>query len=171
MKKHNGMRPLDIVVLLKISSKKMTSWYMKDLANELEISASEISESINRSVFSGLLNEDKKTIKKQEFINFIEYGLPFVFPTEPGNRVKGMGTAHSAIPLYNRMNGIGQFVWKFGRGNLEGQSLKPLHPNVPNACMKDDQLYEYIALVDVIRMGNSNMQEQAIRLLKEGFEN
>lgn len=47
MKKHNGIRPHDIAILLKIASKDQQNWYMKDLAYELGISASEISESIN----------------------------------------------------------------------------------------------------------------------------
>ena len=47
MKKHSGMRPLDVVILLKIASKGKQDWFMKNLAYELEISASEISESIN----------------------------------------------------------------------------------------------------------------------------
>ena len=47
MKKHSGMRPHDIVVLLKIAAKEDQSWLMKDLSIELGISASEISESLN----------------------------------------------------------------------------------------------------------------------------
>lgn len=35
MKKHSGMRPHDIVVLLKIAAKKDSDWLMKDLAHEL----------------------------------------------------------------------------------------------------------------------------------------
>lgn len=42
------MRPHDIVVLLKIAVKGDKSWLMKDLSFELGISASEISESLNR---------------------------------------------------------------------------------------------------------------------------
>ena len=44
MRKHNGMRPQDIVVLLKIAAKKNAPWMMKDLAAELKISPSEVSE-------------------------------------------------------------------------------------------------------------------------------
>ncbi len=44
MKKHNGMRPQDIVVLLKIIALKHDDWYNFDLAQALKISPSEISE-------------------------------------------------------------------------------------------------------------------------------
>ena len=64
MKKHSGMRPHDIVVLLKIAAKGKKTWLMKDLSYELGISASEISESINRSVIAGLISYDKKKLMK-----------------------------------------------------------------------------------------------------------
>ena len=60
MKKHNGMRPQDVVILLKIASKKQLQWQMKDLAIELMISSSEVSEAINRCVQAGLISADKK---------------------------------------------------------------------------------------------------------------
>ena len=44
MKKHSGMRPQDVVILLKITAKGNNPWLMKDLSSELEISASEVSE-------------------------------------------------------------------------------------------------------------------------------
>ena len=59
MKAHNGMRPHDIAVLLKILSME-EGWMSKDLAASLYISASEISESLNRSMIAGLLSADKK---------------------------------------------------------------------------------------------------------------
>ena len=48
MKKHNGMRPQDIVVLLKIIALKHDEWNNSDLAQSLKISPSEISEVLNR---------------------------------------------------------------------------------------------------------------------------
>lgn len=67
MKKHNGMRPHDVVILLKIASKGSNEWLMKDLAYEVKISASEVSESFNRSVYAGLLSADKKRLNDDCF--------------------------------------------------------------------------------------------------------
>jgi predicted transcriptional regulator len=49
IKKHNGMRPHDVVILLKIIALDNENWMMKDIANTLYISSSEVSESLNRS--------------------------------------------------------------------------------------------------------------------------
>lgn len=55
MKKHNGMRPQDIVVLLKIISIH-DSWRNIDLANALQISPSEVSEALNRCMIARLID-------------------------------------------------------------------------------------------------------------------
>ncbi len=53
MRKHNGMRPQDIAVLLKIIANGNMNWHNKDLSLALSLSASEISESLNRSQVAG----------------------------------------------------------------------------------------------------------------------
>lgn len=167
MKKHSGMRPHDIAVLLKIASKGQDKWLMKDLAHELSISASEISESLNRSVIGGLISSDKKTLKKLALLDFLRSGLRYVYPQKPGSMVRGMGTAISAPPLINEFMSEDQFVWPFGKGNTRGQAIEPLHPNTPEACLKDTKYYELMALTDAIRIGKVREQNLAFEMLKE----
>ncbi|OQX79748.1 MAG: hypothetical protein B6D61_03080 [Bacteroidetes bacterium 4484_249] len=56
MKKHNGMRPQDIVVLLKIISIGDNKWRNIDIANAIEISPSEVSEALNRCKIARLID-------------------------------------------------------------------------------------------------------------------
>jgi hypothetical protein len=49
MKAHNGMRPQDIVLLLKILTVPAPDWQYRALAASLYLSISEVSESLNRS--------------------------------------------------------------------------------------------------------------------------
>jgi hypothetical protein len=86
MKKHSGMRPHDIVVLIKIVAKGDNQWMMKDLSNELGISSSEVSESLNRSVIARLITPDKKRLMKLALLDFLEHGLCYVYPQSPGGR-------------------------------------------------------------------------------------
>lgn len=167
MKQHKGMRPLDIVVLLKIAAKRSQSWYMKDLAQELGISHSEISESLNRSVLAGLIANDKNMIIKGALLEFLQSGLRYVYPQKPGAIVRGLATAHSAPPLNKKIDSQEVYVWPWAKGNDRGQSVVPLHPSVPEACQKDNLLYELLALVDALRMGKAREQKLAIAALKE----
>lgn len=171
MKKHNGMRPHDVAVLLKIASKGGEDWLMKDLANELLISQSEISESINRSTIAGLINSDKRTLRKLALIDFLQSGLPYVFPQQPGSISRGVSTSISAPPLNKEFLSDEQFVWAYGKGDNRGQIIEPLHPKTPEACLKDSKYHELMALVDVLRIGKARERNLAFKYLKEKIEN
>jgi DNA-binding Lrp family transcriptional regulator len=99
MKKHNGMRPQDIVVLLKIISIRDNKWRNIDIANAIGISPSEVSEALNRCKIAKLIDSKKRKVNINSFTEFLVYGLKYVFPTEPGAIVKGIPTAHSASPV------------------------------------------------------------------------
>lgn len=167
MKKHSGMRPQDVVILLKIASKKQLQWQMKDLAIELMISSSEVSESINRSVQAGLISADKKTLMKGALLEFLNHGLKYVYPQHPGAMVRGIATAHSAQPLKKLIQSKENYVWSWPEGNVRGQSIQPLHPSVPAACIKDKELYELLALTDALRIGKKREQEIAFKELEK----
>ncbi len=87
--------PLDIVVLLKIITYKGEPWYQVLLANQLFISQSEVSKSLVRSKFARLLDEKGKQVFKMALMDFLQYGIQYVFPQQPGAMVRGIPTAHS----------------------------------------------------------------------------
>ena len=58
-------------------------------------------------------------------------------------------------------------VWPDPAGSTRGQALYPLYPSAPLAARSDPQLYEFLALVDAIRIGNVREQQLAESLLKE----
>ena len=161
------MRPHDIVILLKIAAKGKKQWYMKDLAQELGISHSEVSESLNRSVLAGLLINDKSAIVKGALLEFLQSGLRYVYPQKPGAMVRGLATAHSAPPLNKQIVSQEKYVWPWAQGKDRGQSVEPLHTSVPEACAKDKYLYELLALVDALRLGRAREQKLAMAALKE----
>ena len=160
------MRPHDIVVLLKIAVKGKENWYMKDLAYELKISASEVSESINRSVIAGLIAQDKKRLMTLALLDFLEYGLKYVYPQQPGALVRGLPTAHSAPPLNHDIVSEEPYVWPYAEGKVRGQAIEPLHPNVPQACLLDTKFYELMALCDALRVGKAREKNIAMQELK-----
>ena len=166
MKKHSGMRPHDILVLLKIAAKGTQPWYMKDLSIELGISASEVSESLNRSAFAGLLTQDKTRLMHTALLEFLEHGLRYVYPQQPGALVRGMATAHSAQPLHDLIQSEEAYVWPFAEGTVRGQAIEPLHPKLPEACLKDPVFYELVALCDALRVGRAREKQLAVQELK-----
>lgn len=170
MKKHNGMRPHDVVILLKIIAIDNDNWLMKDIANKLHISPSEVSESLNRSVWAGLMTNDKRRVFKSALLDFITHGLKYVYPQKPGAMVRGIKTAHSAPPLSFEIQSDQNYVWPYVEGESRGFAIEPLHPNVPKASLEDHKLYELLALLDAVRIGNTREQNLAINELKNRIQ-
>ena len=163
------MRPQDLVILLKVIAKGEEGWLMKDIAYELGISNSEVSESLNRSVIAGLIASDKKMVMKLALLEFLKFGLKYVYPQRPSGLVRGVVTAHSAAPLVNVIQSNEVYVWPYAEGKDRGFAIEPLHSNVPEAVLKDRLLHELLALVDAIRLGNVREQNIAIQELEKHF--
>ena len=161
------MRPLDIVILLKIIAKSNTSWLNKDLATELFISASEVSESLNRSMLAGFLDAGKKKVFKNALLEFLQHGLKYVFPQRPGELVKGIPTAHAAPITGQAFVSEEPFVWPDAKGTLRGQAIEPLYSTVTKAIVQDQLLYDLLALCDLLRVGRVREEKFAVEKLKE----
>lgn len=164
------MSPLDIVILLKIVSYGDQAWLQTPLAEALGISQSEISKSLNRSKNAGLLAPNGKAVMKMALLEFLQYGLRYVFPVKPGAVVRGMPTSHSASPLKEEIQSSEAYVWPYGKGNVRGHSILPLYPTVPEAALKDAKLYELLALADALRVGRARERELAVSELKKRLQ-
>jgi len=137
------------------------------LAEELFISQSEISKSLARSKFAGLLDPAGKQVLKLALMEFLQYGIRYVFPQRPGAIVRGIPTAHSAMPLKEVIQSDENYVWPSGKGNVRGHSIIPLYPSVVDAVRADSKLHELLALVDALRVGRAREKQLAIELLNE----
>jgi hypothetical protein len=162
----NIMKPQDIVLLLKIISMQNNVWHQLQTAAALGMSQSEISESVARSKYAGLLDVKGKKVMRLALFEFLQFGITYVFPQKPGAIVRGIATAHSAAPLNNTIVSKEHYVWPSGKGSIRGQAITPLYPSVVDAVQKDTVLHELLALVDAIRVGRAREKEIAIKELK-----
>ena len=99
MQKHNGMRPQDIIILIKILTFQDDSWTLVDISQALDISTAEVSGALERSRIAGLLNQSKRKVNKLALREFLISGLKYVFPAQIGPAVRGIATSHSASPI------------------------------------------------------------------------
>ncbi|RDC62373.1 hypothetical protein [Adhaeribacter pallidiroseus] len=167
MKKHNGMRPQDIVVLLKIVAFNNKEWRNIDIAHDIYISPSEVSEALNRCRIAGLIDSKKRKVNTNSFYEFVTYGLKYVFPAEPGAVVKGVPTAHSASPLKEHIAaGNDIYVWPYAKGTQRGQAIEPLYKTLPQVVKEGDLFYELLTIVDTLRVGRVREIKIAMEELK-----
>jgi len=157
-----GIKPQDILVLLKLCLWRDREWRHVDLAVELGLSQTEVSFALERCRVSGLLDDAKKRVIRSALLEFLAHGLKYIYPVEPGALCRGMPTAHSAPPLSKRIvsDEHDQYVWPYVDGTMRGQAIVPLYESVPFAAGKDPQLHELLAMVDALRVGRA--RERAI---------
>lgn len=162
------MRPQDIVILMKLISTKGRELTNKQIARELEISASEISEALERCRIAKLVDESKTRVNTLALEEFLLHGLKYVFPVTPLTKVRGVATAVSAHPFTDKISQEGdKFVWPDSQGNARGFGIKPLYRTVPIAVKTDAVLYDLLAIADVLRIGRVREIEIAKMKLKE----
>lgn len=164
------IKPQDVLLLLKIVSDNSVSWNQKPMAEALGLSQSEVSEAVGRCKYAGLLAPNGKTVMRMALLEFLQYGLRYVFPTKPGAVVRGVPTSHSAKPLSDEIQSSEAYVWPYGKGMVRGHSILPLYPSVPEAALKDEKLHEILALVDALRVGRAREKELALKELKKRLE-
>ena len=158
-----NMKPQDVLVLLKIHFWfYRNKWTIREIANSIFISKSEVNNAINRMIISRLIDKVTLNINVNNLEKFIINGLSYVFPARISDKsVKGIPTAYSASPLKDKIissdNDI--VVWPFKDGPVIGKELKPLHPAVPKAVLQDSQLYEFFTLLDALRIGKTREVE------------
>jgi biotin operon repressor len=183
------MKSQDVVVLLKLvsleqekekggahpaaASRHGDPYSVRGLESALGISKTEVNASIKRCVSSGLAVKDRASGRakpnRRNLYNFIIHGLKFVFPAKPGAMTRGIPTAFAAAPIKNLLISAGSYicVWPYAKGKDIGQSVEPLFKSVPQAVQKDERLYEYLALVDAVRLGNQREAGLAAERLSE----
>ncbi|WP_304249278.1 hypothetical protein [Parabacteroides gordonii] len=172
MRKHNGMRPQDVLILLKMTTLRHTFWRIEDLRLSLKLSASEVSEALDRCRMAKLVDVSKRKVHAASFLEFLFYGLKYAFPVQPAGIVRGIPTAYSAPPINTMIVANSQkVVWAYAKGTERGQAIEPLYKTVPEVVENDLQLYELLALVDTIRIGKVREVEIAKKELTKRIKN
>lgn len=171
MRKFNGLRPQDVVLLLKLVAQPHQTWLGKNLAQSLHMSASEVSEALARCRFSRLLAADPHAlvVQRHALLDFLFYGLPYAYAVQPGAPARGFATGASAPPLVQTFGPEPAYVWPGGVGTQWGVAIEPLYPQAPAAAQQDTQLYGLLALTDALRLGRPREVQLARQLLEHQF--
>ena len=165
------LKPQDIVVLMKILSKKSEPWAQGALAVELGMSASEVNAAIKRLLKANLVRKADRRIKpiNAAVEEFLLHGLKYAFPAERGEPTRGLLAAHAADVFRGKLTSGDELppVWPDAQGDAKGYTLKPLYRSVPFAVKEDNALYDYLAIADVLRSSSARDRQVAAKLLKQ----
>lgn len=162
------LKPLDVLVLLKMIAGKGRPWSYSRLSEELGVSVSQVHAAVRRAAAARLMEDGDKPLPYRPHLKeFLIHGLKYCFPAEQGRLTRGIPTAYAAPPLKSTILEAGDPppVWPYSKGTVRGTALLPIHRSVPEAAMKDPGLYELLALIDSIRTGRARERELATREL------
>ncbi|MCP5357556.1 MAG: hypothetical protein H7A06_05400 [Pseudomonadales bacterium] len=145
---------------------------VRALEHQTGISKSQINLSLNRCIDLGLARIDRRLevprVNSKALLEFIVYGLKYVFPAKAGELTRGIATSFGAPVLKEKLLSSGEFqlVWPDALGKTMGMHIEPLFKSTVYAVKQDPQLYALMALVDAIRLGQPRESNLAADLLK-----
>jgi hypothetical protein len=119
---------------------------------------------------AGLLRPGTRTVNRLALREFLEHGVRYAFPARPGIEARGVPTAHAAPPLSSHIVSAHAYVWPSAAGPSSGQSVTPLYPaaiRLPDRC---PSVYESLALVDALRVGQARERKLAAEVLARKLE-
>lgn len=155
------LHPIDLLVALKLVVWKNRIWTYEILGYEIGVSPSSVYRSCERATQAGLIVAGRNP-KKTALLEFVLYGVRYVYYVKPGEPTRGMPTAHAAPPLAQHITPSNDVpVWPDPEGNTRGYAVTPLHEAAPKAAKRDPSLYELLALVDALRIGRARERKLA----------
>jgi hypothetical protein len=175
------MKSQDIVILFKLLSLEEQEGHggnsgyadpyaVRSLEASLGISKTEIGASLKRSIESKLASKMRGTLRvnRRNLAEFVLHGLKYTFPVKPGAPQRGIPTAFAAPTLEGQLISAGDdiYVWPSPEGHKRGPAIKPLFRSAPDAALRDERLYGYLALTDAIRIGGPRESGLARELLE-----
>ncbi len=166
------MKSLDIIILCKLFIIQVDGrgrWTYSELAKEACLSVGETHASVKRIIKSRLYDVFTESVIPSAMEEFLIHGVKYAFPAEIGTLERGIPTSHSAPVFRNEIvrseNDV--YVWPYAKGPARGLAIKPLSLNAPKATLKDDMLYDFLALIDALRVGRAREKNIAVNKLKK----
>ena len=170
MKPH-ALKPQDVLVVLKLLCIGEEEWSFTQLAKSLGLSVGAAHNAVTNLRASRLVFEKDggAEVARRKLLDFLIYGVPSVFYPIRGGIARGVPTSVFAPPLREKLtiadNDV-PMVWPVANGRVNGETLEPLYETVPKAAANDARLYEYLVLVDAVRVGKAREKKMASELLE-----
>jgi DNA-binding Lrp family transcriptional regulator len=161
------LKPIDVVVGLRLAEAPESNY--DQLSADLGISRSWVHAAVRRLTASGLVRPSSRAVNRLAFREFLEHGVRYAFPAQPGAEARGIPTAHAAPPLASQIVAEDALVWPSLNGSATGQAVAPLYPGAAELPQRCPSMYESLALVDALRVGRARERKLAKEALEQKF--
>jgi len=164
-----SLKPQDILIVLKLAVMPDIRWSYSSIAHELYMSPSEVHSGVKRAIASHLMDPSGRRPLTRSVEEFLICCVKYVFPPIIGGPTRGVPTGYAAPPLVHRIIQPDEPppVWPYAEGPVRGFGFAPLYKSVPQAALRDDKLYQLLALLDAIRDGRARERQIAEKEIRE----
>ncbi len=166
-----ALKPQDLLVLLALAARESGEVTYADLAAQTGLATSAVHASLKRAAASGLIRyqERQPVLLTPHLREFLLSGAKYAFPAVSGKLTRGVATGYAAAPLNAVIapSSDPPPVWPHKSGSVRGIGLAPLYPSAPDAALRDEKLYELLALFDSLRSGQARERNLARKALEE----
>ena len=144
----------DIVVLAAMMDGRRQGESYAQLGAHTCLSVSETHAAVKRLQDAYLIAPDRHVLKRN-VLEFLIQGIRYAFPfRSTGVMAKGMPTSYAAPVADGAFAVAGTCpVWRSQSGQIFGQAFEPLYDTAPSAAAKDRDLYDRLAVIDMLRGG------------------
>lgn len=158
------LRPTDVGVLLYLALHPRDSFAA--MAEMLGVSKSTAHGAVQRLSASKLVSRVSDAMALVAIgptLEFVRHGVPYVFVPKTVPRARGVRTGLGALALtsFRAEVDAAPLVWASTLGDSFGVGIEPLVPAAPYLPHRDRRLYELLALVDALRVGDAREREIA----------
>lgn len=166
-----SLKPQDLAIALKLVALRGERLPYRELGQQMRLSQFEAHAATQRLLAARLVVEVEGVIRPVTAVlqPFMLYGAPYAFPPVRGEMTIGFPTAYGVSPLKEKVmfSDENPPVWPHPEGTHRGLTLQPLYESLALAAQDDKALYELLALLDALRIGQARERELAAGLLQE----
>lgn len=170
MRYSSGVRANDLLPLLGLLRHASDpAWTVRSLADELHLPPAAVQRSLARLDQTPVYDAVRRRVSWSATDQLLRHALPFVAPVRIGGPTRGIPTAWAAPALSQRFGPVDEMppVWPVPDGDVRGLAVEPVHPAAVTLARSDPWMYELLALLDGVRLGDARMRGVAQELLRE----
>jgi len=163
------LKGVDLIVLLGLLRHPVGGWTVRSLAAELRLPSASVQRSLDRLAVVGVFDARRRRVNVGACEDLFVYALRFIAPAAVGGETRGLPTAWAAPPLVGHLARTDDLppVWPDPHGEVRGLEVQPLHPRVVSLASADSEMYELLALIDGLRVGDARVRQLAVRMLHD----
>ena len=158
-----NLKSCDIAICLYLAQNGSAPF--SAIGRSVGVSTGQAFNGVTRLRRAGLLSQESADVAVERLIRFCVHGIPVAFAPAFGPTVLGIPTALSAPPFDGLIESAAPTVWPDPTGTIRGEGLEPLYPGALLTAARSPKVYELLAIIDVLRVGQARERRLAEELL------